>query len=359
MKKKFPDTLILNGLLHDRIMISNRIEQIEQEIDPLIKEVFIFLKYWLNEDETIELITSGSTGIPKKIVVLKQQLLNSAATTARYFELKPRMNALLCLSPKYIAGKMMIVRAMQNELNLVTTSVEANPLLNLHSKIDFAALIPFQFAKVLDESPEKLNLVAALILGGSDISASLIASMSGIKTKVYHTYGMTETLSHIAVRDLNGPEKSEWFEILEGIEIDMDERDCLTIYAPLLCDKKLVTNDITQLLDKKRFKILGRIDDVIVSAGNKIIPNQIEDKLAGLIDFPFAISAVKDAHIGEILVLVLTQQLSASKLYKLWNKLEDKILQIYIPRKIVYLDVFPLLESGKLDRQTLKKLVNM
>lgn len=357
MSRLLPESLLLNGVFHDKSMLLARIQQKENETDSLLFEVFQFLNNWLDDSESIQVTTSGSTGTPKVISVQKLQMLYSAALTISYFELKPGMSALLCMSPKYIGSRMMIVRAMLGGLNLITTKVESNPLETLETPVDFAAMVPFQFAKAMDESPQKLSYIRTLILGGSDVSHALQLSMKGVETQVFHTYGMTETLSHIALRALNGSNKSDWFTTLPGIRVSLNDNNCLVIEAPMLNDKVLTTNDIAEVNEVGQFKILGRTDDVIVSAGMKIHPNLVENKIATIFQNPYIICSKAHHVAGHIPVLVIEGELSHKQLFNVWKAMEGLLEIDEIPRQIISVRSIQLLESGKIDRQWANQMV--
>lgn len=350
------NTLTLNGIFHSKEMLLSRIAKGHEESE-LLRQLFSFLKLWLNDEAAIDLQTSGSTGPSKVLTVWKQQMLNSAEMTVSFFSLKSGMNALLCLSPEYIAGRMMIVRAMIAGLDLITMKADANPVEELDKRIDFAAMVPFQFATALQKTPEKLDLIETIILGGSDLQPHIVDACVKLKCRVFHTYGMTETLSHIALRDINGKEKSNWFSPLKGIQIAIDDRDCLTINAPILNDNLIITNDIATINNDGRFQILGRTDDVIISAGLKLHPGQIEKKISSIIPGRFVITEQNDKKAGKIVVLVLEQHLTTLNIFKLWKSLSEKLNDKEMPRKIIIYGKLPLLESGKTDRFKIKQKV--
>ncbi|MDO8898856.1 MAG: hypothetical protein Q7V19_14495, partial [Bacteroidales bacterium] len=242
-------------------------------------------------------------------------------------------------------------------LDLITTEAEANPIADLHSNIDFAAMVPFQLSKALQETPEKTAQIKTIILGGSDIHPILEKACGKLKTRVFHTYGMTETLSHIALRAVNGTEKTDWFTPLSGIQLHLDERKCLTINAPALNDEHIATNDIAEIDNKGRFRILGRADDVINTAGIKLHPAQIEKKISSLIPGVFVMSEKTEMNSGKIPVLVCDHQISILDLYKLWKLLSGVLHKTEMPRTIVTLKKLPLLDSGKIDRLAIKEII--
>ena len=352
MKAFQSHSLRING----KVLTNQDVTSISLLGNSLDSQASAFYREWTNEDDFVQVQTSGSTGAPKQMHVSKQSMINSALATIRFLGLEKGMKALLCLSPEFIAGKMMLVRAMQAEMEVLTGSAGKNPLENLGTHIDFAAMVPLQLHAVLEQNPEKLSLIRTLIIGGSSIDSRLEAALQNHPTGCFHTYGMTETLSHIALRPVNGPEKSDWFTLFENVEISLDERYCLQITAPGLFENTLITNDIVVIDESGRFKILGRTDDVIISAGRKIHPAEIESKLAGLFQKSFMISSVSDAAAGEKVVLYCEETLSIRETYRLWEQLTERLSAFEMPRQIVSSTKIVFLESGKIDRRSMRLL---
>lgn len=320
-------------------------------------ETFVFLKQWFDDDSFITVNTSGSTGKPKIIQVSKRKMLLSARLTLDYFGLKRGQSALLALSPRYIAGKMMIVRAIYGKLKLHLAVEEANPLNGIADNIDFAAMVPLQFLRILDQNPAQMNLVRLLLLGGSSLPASAEMRSKEIGTRVYHSYGMTETLSHIALRPVNGPLVSEWFSPLKEVSVSLDERNCLKILAPHISSEWLITNDVGIIREDGRFKVMGRIDEAIVFSGMKIFPQEVEKKLKFLKDVDFAVIGIEDQRVGQLPLLVINDNWNIKELFEAWKQMENVLLPNEMPRRIVCMDRLPYLESGKLNRRELAKMV--
>jgi O-succinylbenzoic acid--CoA ligase len=341
-------TLLLNGKF---ISPGTLDEQLIIETDVLAVKVLEFYREWIGEGEEILLQTSGSTGKPKKLLVLKQSLIESAFATVHFFGLAKAMKALLCLSPDFIAGKMMIVRAMVSEMNLITTDVSANPVENLETVIDFTAMVPLQVNQILKQSPEKFHFLKTVIIGGSAMDVKLENDLQNIESQCFHTYGMTETLSHIALRPINGITKSDWFTPFDNIGISNDKRGCLIIAAPFIQKEPIVTNDMAEIDENGNFKIQGRIDNVIVSAGRKIHPEEVEQKIRHLFNKPFIISALKDERAGETVVLFCEENPGIKALYQLWRELSETMETYEIPRQIIHIERIHFLESGKVDRK--------
>jgi O-succinylbenzoic acid--CoA ligase len=302
-----------------------------------------FLEEWLNFDSTITVNTSGSTGMPKEIVIQKEHMINSAKATGSYFKAGEGTKALLCLSSEYIAGKMMLVRAMVLGWDIHVVAPEKDALVEYDNDYDFVAMVPYQ----LHHSMEALDKVKKLIVGGGAISKDLEEALQSKKTEVFATYGMTETITHVAVRRINFA-RSIVVSALPDVKFSLDERGCLVIEAPMVSSEVVVTNDLVQLDSPRSFKWLGRIDNIINSGGVKINPEKIEAKLSSFIDQPFIIASEADDTLGERVILVVQN-----------NKPEDvpnyhqalSALSAYErPKKIYSLSQFPYTDTGKIKR---------
>jgi o-succinylbenzoate---CoA ligase len=324
-----------------------------------------FSKDWLNEKKQFSIFTSGSTGKPKEIILNRDQMVASARMTGLALGLKKDNRSFICLNTEFIAGMMMLVRGFELEMHMTISEPAANPLKNIASgeKFDFTAMVPMQMQKILEESPDKISILhgmKAILLGGSPVSASLEETLQIIKAPVYSTYGMTETVSHIALRRLNGEHRSELYSVLDGVNTGKDERGCLTINAPSTRHHTIITNDLVELTGKHTFRWLGRIDNVINSGGIKIHTDYLEEKIdrifheAGIQNRLF-ISPIPDAEFGEIAVLAVegkTDQINALKLLK------GKLKKFEVPKKIVLIEKFPETLTGKIDRIACRRQIN-
>lgn len=302
------------------------------------KDTGNFLLDWFDEKPFIELTTSGTTGAPKSIQIKKQAMVISALSTGDFFNLKIGDKALHCLSTKYIAGKMMLVRGLILGLEMDFVAPSSNPLLNNETDYDFVAMVPLQVQNSISE----LKKVEKLIIGGAKINESLRIELLKLPSQVYETYGMTETITHIAAKRIG--EKA--FSILPNVTISQDERQCLVIDAPRISNEKVVTNDLVELVSKNQFVLLGRIDNVINSGGVKLIPEQIEEKLSGKISARFFVTGIPDETLGEKLILVLesAKQAFDETIFKVLNKYEK-------PKEIRFVPKFKETESGKVMRK--------
>jgi O-succinylbenzoic acid--CoA ligase len=315
-----------------------------------------FLKDWFSDDPFIEGQTSGSTGPPKKIQLSKAAMVNSANATCTYFNLTAKDNAMLCLPVSYIAGKMMLVRALVCGFNLILVKPASNPFWNINTPVDFAAVTPHQLFESIETI--KNNDIKKIIAGGAPISGILENKLQTLSCSVYETYGMTETCSHIALRKLNGSGRSELFTLLQGISIEIDYRGCLVIKAPALSAEKLITNDVVEIVDSSHFRWFGRFDHVINSGGIKLFPEQIERKLESILeDYSYYVSGIKDEKLGEKLILLIEgRPFAMEDITKLKKQLRETLQTFEVPRDIVFVERFERSESGKILKNRTKNL---
>jgi o-succinylbenzoate---CoA ligase len=298
-----------------------------------------FLLDWFDDKEYIEMKTSGTTGLPKKVQLQKRAMIHSALSTGDFFELEPGNKALLCLPVQFIAGKMMLVRSIILGLDLDIVEPSTAPLALNTTQYDFVAMVPLQ----VQNSIEALKNVKKLIVGGAKMDVSLEEKVLPlIKTAVYETYGMTETITHIAARRVG----ENVFTVLPNVKIAQDDRGCLVITVPYISDEPVVTNDLVEIIREDQFKFLGRIDNVINSGGVKLIPEQIEAKLIDKISARFFVTGIPDSVLGEKLILVVEgeKQDFAPDFFDGLGKFEK-------PKEIVFVPKFKENENGKLLRK--------
>lgn len=303
-----------------------------------------------DQKDFMEVQTSGSTGVPKMIKIKKEHMRASAQMTLDFLKLKVREKALLCMSPSHIGGIMMIVRSEIGDMDLTIVEPSARPLKNIEGDFDFVAMVPYQVAASLED----LHQIKKLIIGGGPIAPDLENKLRSLPNEIYHTYGMTETISHIAMRRVNSAD-NEVFKVLPGIDIYLDERDCLVINASALGVKDLPTNDLVELKSTDSFVWLGRYDNVVNSAGVKLHPESIEKKI-GDVGYPYFLAGISDSKFGESLVMVVesdeSMELEAFKNYfQTLGKYE-------IPKRIFTVSKFAMTESGKLNRKETLKDIN-
>ncbi len=352
-----PETLTLNGQNYSGDDLRNHADFLSTSSATGWEESLgKFLLQWLDDSDYIEVMTSGSTGMPKLIKLRKKAMLASASMTGEFLGLQADQTALLCLRAEYIAGMMMVVRAMVLRMNLLTVPPDGSPLDCVHAntKIDFAAMVPAQVYNALNfaESKQKLESIGTLIIGGAAVGPELEHLVSGLRGRVYSTYGMTETITHIALRRLNGSNRNDFFTVLPGITIESDARGCLCANVPYLDDKKVVTNDLVAIESPTAFKWLGRVDLVINCGGKKLIPEQLEQKIAHLLDHRFFIAPLPDKKLGEIPVLVVeTMPMPEKAMEELLNQLRTILGKAETPRVILQTRKFEETENGKINRK--------
>ncbi len=314
-----------------------------------------FLDEWNNPKNTVEVQTSGSTGVPKCIRVEKQRMLNSARITCDFLGLKTGDTALLCMPLDYIAGKMVVVRSIERQLRLTTVEASGHPLKNITNSFDFAAMVPMQVYNSLQvpEEREKLRTIKHLIIGGGPINDDLQQQLSSFPNNVWSTYGMTETLSHIALRRLNSENASLWYTPFNTVSISLNANGCLVIEAPLVHEGRLETHDRAEIRDGK-FRILGRLDNVINSGGIKIQAEEVEEMLRPHIKMPYLISKCKDKKFGEVVVL-LTESPDISLIKEVCSNVLPKFWQ---PKHYLYTSHIPLTGTGKPARKAAEEWCN-
>ncbi|MFK7831722.1 MAG: AMP-binding protein [Winogradskyella sp.] len=314
-----------------------------------------FLLDWLNSKDYLYVATSGSTGQPKEIKLMKQAMVNSAIATGNFFGLEPGDKALHCLPSHFIAGKMMFVRALVLGLELDFVEPSAHPIFDYEKIYDFCAMIPLQLKHTIDY----VYNIKTIIVGGSKVTKPLLQKIANGQPKFYETYGMTETVTHVAVRSLQSKsgKKEAYFEALEHVSFAVDDRNCLIINAPNLVEEALITNDIVDLKTETSFELLGRFDNVINSGGVKLFPEQIEDKLQPVIDERFIIAGEDDAELGEKLILIIENPRDSAE------SIKNRIIQLKgitkfeIPKEVYTVDKFLETVNGKIQRKKTIKAV--
>lgn len=318
------------------------------------KHIGEFLLDWIDDSQTLFVKTSGSTGQPKTISLKKEHMINSALATGDYFNLKPKSTALLCLPASYIAGKMMLVRAMVLGLNIHFLPPSSYPLEGVTDSFDFGAMVPLQVGNSLS----KLHQVHKLIIGGAPISISIREELKGVDNSSYETYGMTETITHIAIKPLNNKEvKDAPFMVLPNVELTTDDRGCLVINAPKISDEIVRTNDVIDLVSDSEFKWLGRIDNVVNSGGVKLHPEHIEKVISNYIDTSFFVAGVADDELGQKVVLVV-EDAEVNAIRKIIDGIGD-FKKFEKPKSILIIKQFQRTESGKIRRQETLNLLKI
>lgn len=354
MEKHSTSYITLNGKVITNETITEKLTN--QNLLEWEKELYSFLSEWFSDSDFVVVQTSGSTGEPKPIELPKLVMQKSAERTIQYFGLQKNDKLLLSLPCRYIAGKMMVVRAIVGQMNLITVDPATDFDFLEHETFSFGAMVPNQVFKLLEQPSgvEKLQNISNLLIGGSAITSAMEAQVSQLQNRTVITYGMTETASHIAIRELSGDRKSEFYHCLPGITVSTNAAGCLQIHHPEF-NELLQTNDMAELISATTFRILGRADSVIISGGIKYSPETLETKLENLISGKFVISSLPDEKLGEKLVLVVEGKPQATELLE--QKIIERLAAFERPKAICFVEHFPLTISGKIMRKELKQLI--
>lgn len=366
----------------------------DQTLSAEKRELFTFLQRWFDDSERLTVQTSGSTGTPKRYEVRKDRMIESACMTCTFLNLQPGESALLCMNLRYIGAMMMVVRALVAGLHFTVRPASGSPLEHVDQPIDFAAMVPLQVYNSLSQPQTKARLsrIGRLIIGGGAISRDLEAQLRLLPHPIYSTYGMTETLSHIALRRINGPEADAYYRPFAGVTLSLSADQALKIDVPGLCDAPLQTNDVVELCGDGRFRVIGRLDNVINTGGIKVQIEVVEEQLRSLIDRPFAITSIPDDRLGEAVVLLLAQPTDVSQLVNavhadhvanlvdadhvdesvhadcvnrsaeadnssnLMEQMKALLPLYHSPKYILSTDAIPLTANGKVDRSACRKL---
>ena len=358
---------------HESLEINNRNVRIQDILNDESKpssefefETFSFIKQWMSGQEKFTFHTSGSTGASKVILFKRDQLIQSANSTISALDLSSQDIALVCLNPKFIAGKMMLVRSFVHNMKVLAIEPSSNPLdkLNFDQKIDFAAFIPLQLQTMIDTGAyARLNKIKSIIVGGSPILQPLLIQIGKhLRTDLHETYGMTETISHIAFKDISRSE--DHFKLLPRIQISTDERNCLIIKCPYL-ETPVHTNDLVDMASDNTFRWIGRYDNVINSGGIKVVPEPIENEIGKIftslnINFRFFVAGIPDLTFGNKVVLFIEGTMKDKEATQILERVRNSVPPFHSPRKIIPLNRFKSTKTGKINRpETLKSYLNL
>jgi len=348
-----------NGKLYDLKNSESRSKL--KTISKFGQSVSLFAEKWFAGPEEFEFYTSGSTGEPKKIIHTRQKLEKSASQTIKFFELSSSQTALLCLDPNKIAGAMMMVRAFIAKMDLY--GVEPDNLIqngkpNFHP-CSFGSFVPYQLIKILDANPtgSSLQSFKSILIGGAPLNQSLKKKIINITPICYETFGMTETITHIGLRALNGYHPSGTFQVIGDWTIGLDEKACLQVSSEITDNKILSTTDLVEIFDPKHFVWLGRFDNVINCGGIKFYPEKIEEQIDPIIkafgsEARFVISSIPDQSLGNKLVLVFEgEPIPNHNDAEILEACKEKLEKYSDPKHIYYLPEFPVTSTGKVLRK--------
>lgn len=351
---------------HPRIWINGRNVNVEKIVSEAVtpqsafeETTFAFIRSWLSGETQYTLTTSGSTGVPKKITITREQMITSAVRTAAKIGVEKNMTALICLDTQFIGGKMMLARSLFFGLRILAVDPCANPLIKIpvDKWVQFTALVPYQVTSILESKhPHLLNNLESVLIGGAPLHPRDIARLQNFQCACYETYGMTETISHIALKLVNTPTQQQYFETLKGITLSTDTRGCLVIESDYL-PEPVVTNDLIELVGPGQFRWLGRADNVINTGGIKVIPETLEAQLQEIfmrhgIDNRFFIAALPDDKLGNRIALIIEgSEVPSEPLRAALSDFREAVTPYEFPREIYSASPFVTAGNDKVDRK--------
>jgi O-succinylbenzoic acid--CoA ligase len=358
-----PDSLLLNGRTYRYTDLQEYPGHAGADINGYEARILDFCRQWLNGAQEFVLTTSGSTGTPQPITLRRSQLVASAERTMSYLGLGAGHRMLVCLNCEYIGGLMMLVRALEHQLHLTIVEPVADPfaLLPPEAEFDFGSFVPLQLRAVLENGrAAQLNRMKAILIGGAAVDNGLTQMAQALQVPLYHTYGMTETCSHIALRRLNGPDASAQYRVLPGLHVEQDERGCLAIRGDITLQELVQTNDVVRFApnDHHLFEWLGRADFIINSGGVKVPAEKVEQVLEvtlaaqGHLGRRAFITGLPDARLGQqVTAIVEGKPLDEEAETAVLTRLQDLLGRYEVPRAVYYVPQFAQTASGKLDRR--------
>lgn len=326
--------------------------------NPYFAQAYDFMKKWLEGNQEFVLHTSGSTGMPKPITVTRGQLEASAAMTGKALSLGSGTRALVCLNVGYIAGLMMLVRGLELGWELTVTEPVSNPIAGLDAvDFDFVAMVPMQLQAILDNpgTGKQVSNLGKILLGGAPVSLALATRIKVLDVPVFQSYGMTETVSHVALKALNGSETSDAYMFLPGIEYGTDERGCLFVSGAVTNNQRVQTNDLVEI-SGDAFQWIGRADNVINSGGVKIVLDQMDQRIAAVfhdlaIPNAFFCWWEPDEKLGQKLVLMIENALIGTSVEKLSAEIRTRVSTYENPKHIYFAKAFAKTATDKIDKR--------
>ncbi len=351
------DWILINDEKRSKVDIINQTDT-EFLTDPFTEQICQTIRDWYRHRAFFTFRTSGSTGKPKPISIHRDQMIASAEATINYLDLSGGIS-LLCLEPAFIAGTMMIIRSILSNMNLVAVSPSSDPLVRVREDRSFSlgAMVPVQIRTILENkvSTEKLKRINNLLIGGADMDKRLIKTLTSFPNRIYQTFGMTETVSHIALKRINGPAPDDYFKVMPGTSINLDDRGCMIVTGKVTDNKPVVTNDLIELIDKDRFRWLGRYDHVINTGGIKIGIEQLEQKIDLLLErldmeIPFFITSLPDDTLGQKICMVIESDKVPEGFPLLKDEMRAELSKYEIPKEFRKIPAFLRTPTDKINR---------
>ncbi len=340
---------------HHQYSLTEFSELSSENVPLFAQSAQIFIREWQNGKSSFTIKTSGSTGTPKSVSISRTQFIASAQNTIEALKLKAGTKALLAMSADRIGGKMMLVRALIGNWNLTIEEPSTNltEVLKTNS-YDFTALVPLQVQALIDPGNKSfLEAIDCILIGGAAINLKLEKELQHFTNRVYHTYGMTETISHIALRKLSQGEPSAWFSVIGDNDVKQTPNGCLSVKGTVTNQKWIETNDIIELAEN-RFKWLGRADLTINSGGVKLQIEEIENELKAIIPehlkANLCVWKVKDQLLGEQIICVSDNKDLIAYFLSNETVLKSDFTKYAWPKTWYLIPQLVLTESGKIDR---------
>jgi len=351
----------LNGISHDRGSLRSLClrEMVQQDPGSWKWELFSFMNSWIDTEVVeFEQYTSGTTGPPRKYMLIRSAMMQSATNTLAHFSLGPGSRALLCLPVRYVAGKMMVVRAMIGGLDMVTAEPSSRPLRGVEGSFDFAAMVPLQVHESLHQGDD-LTLIRDLLIGGGEIHPQLREQLKEMERPAFHeSFAMTETYTHFALHRINGSGTGPYFRPMTGVQLNLDHRGCLVVEVPGVTDGPVITNDLVEMApDGTGFRWLGRVDHLISTGGIKVIPEAVEEKIRPLIGAECLVLPERDVRLGMRLVLMVEWDSPDPPVEEWFRILRKKLPFQELPKRIIPVRSIPRNSSYKPDRLEAIRLV--
>ncbi len=348
---QFPSTIVLNGVEFTADNFADIPVILKLQGKEWVKDIVDFLGEWFNEHTYIKVQTSGTTGEPKPLMLSKRAMVESAKRTLEVFKLDNGTTLLNVLSAKYIAGKMMFVRAMVGQLNLHIVEPSTHFAEEVESHFDFVAIVPNQIETIMElQKRQKVSENTKVLIGGAPLTEKNMDQLKHLKVACYQSYASTEMASHVAIKKLNGADQSSTYKATPDVRFSTTPNSCLVVHAPFLDEKMYETTDVVELVSETEFRWLGRVDHVINSAGIKIHPEVIENQIADLIQQTYYITAANDEVYGQVPILVIQGDFKDNELQQLLEKVNLTLDKYHKIRAVKTVQKIELTPTGKIKR---------
>jgi len=317
---------------------------------------------WLaapGEPQPVVVETSGSTGTPKRVVLPRRAVLASVAGAASRLGGEGRW--VLALPMTYVAGLQVVCRSLVagHRPVLLDDHPSLAEAVAAAGEAPYVSLVPTQLHRAVESPADAAALAAcaAVLVGGGPVDRSLRerAAAAGIRTVA--TYGSAETAGGCIYDGLP----------LDGVAVAIGPEGRIRIGGPTLFERYdgdpdltaqarvdgwFLTADAGRFDDEGRLRVLGRLDDMVISGGVKVPTGIVAARLR---EHP-AVKAVDvgrlpDDEWGERVVAWVVGDVAL-------DEVRDWVSQVHprswAPRELRLLDEMPMLRNGKVDRRRLR-----